>query len=48
MNILTSLREGPRRFLARPFRYFGAEWERMAPRERRWVTGLPTFASRWV
>ena len=37
MNILTSLREGPRRFLARPFRYFGAEWERMAPRERRWV-----------
>jgi hypothetical protein len=40
MNILTSLREGPRRFLARPFRYFGAEWERMAPRERRWVTGL--------
>jgi hypothetical protein len=37
---LANLRVTLRGAFARPFRYFGAEWERMAPRERAWVTGL--------
>ncbi len=40
MNVFGKLRERARGVFGRPFRYFGAEWERMAPRERRWVTGL--------
>jgi type II secretory pathway component PulM len=40
LNAFTKVRERLRGMLARPFRYFSAEWERMAPRERRWVTGL--------
>lgn len=39
-NLFGSVRDRLRRVFGRPFRYFGAEWERMAPRERRWVTGL--------
>ena len=40
MSVLVKLRERTQRIFARPFRYFTAEWERMAPRERRWVAGL--------
>lgn len=39
-NIAGAVGERGRRVFGRPFRYFGAEWERMAPRERRLVTGL--------
>lgn len=40
MSIVTTLRESLGRGLGRPFAYVGAEWERMAPRERRWVAAL--------
>ncbi|MES1171798.1 MAG: hypothetical protein ABUL77_01050 [Bacteroidota bacterium] len=40
MSVLTNVREKMRGAFGRPFRYFGAEWERMPPRERRWVAGL--------
>ena len=40
MSVLTSVRESIGRSLNRPVSYFAAEWERMAPRERRWVAVL--------
>ena len=40
MSIVTTKRESLGRGLGRPFAYLGAEWERMAPRERRWVAAL--------
>ena len=40
MSVLTSVRETIGRSLNRPVSYFAAEWERMAPRERRWVAVL--------
>jgi type II secretory pathway component PulM len=40
MNIFAKIGERLRGMVGRPFRYFSAEWERMAPRERRWVAGL--------
>lgn len=40
MSVIVKIRDKIRGVFARPFRYFGAEWERMAPRERRWVAGL--------
>ena len=40
MSVLTSMRESVGRSLSRPMAYFSAEWERMAPRERRWVAVL--------
>jgi len=40
MSVVSNVRDSMSRSLARPFAYVSAEWERMAPRERRWVTGL--------
>jgi Tfp pilus assembly protein PilO len=40
MNVIAKVRERVGRIFVRPLRYFSAEWERMAPRERRWVVGL--------
>lgn len=40
MNVLTKVREAVGRLFGRPARYLSAEWERMAPRERRMVIGL--------
>jgi type II secretory pathway component PulM len=40
MSVLTSVRETVGRSVSRPVAYFAAEWERMAPRERRWVAVL--------
>ena len=40
MSVLTTMRESVARSLARPLAYFSAEWDRMAPRERRWVAVL--------
>ena len=40
MSVLTQVRESVGRSLSRPVAYFSAEWERMAPRERRWVAVL--------
>jgi general secretion pathway protein M len=40
MSVLTSMRESVGRSLSRPITYFTGEWERMAPRERRWVAAL--------
>jgi len=40
MSVASNLRDSLRRGLARPFGYLSSEWERLAPRERRWVTGL--------
>ena len=40
MSVLTSMRESLGRSISRPVTYFSAEWERMAPRERRWVAVL--------
>jgi general secretion pathway protein M len=40
MSVVSNLRDSVSRGLARPFAYVTAEWERMAPRERRWVTAL--------
>jgi general secretion pathway protein M len=40
MSALTDIRAKIRQGLGRPFVYLGSEWDRMAPRERRWVAGL--------
>ncbi len=40
MSVVTSVRESIGRSINRPVSYFAAEWERMAPRERRWVAVL--------
>jgi general secretion pathway protein M len=40
MSALENLRESMGRNLRRPVVYLAAEWERLAPRERRWVTVL--------
>jgi general secretion pathway protein M len=40
MSVVTTIRESLGRGLSRPFAYLGGEWERMAPRERRWVAVL--------
>jgi type II secretory pathway component PulM len=40
MSVLTSIKESTARALGRPFAYIGAEWDRLAPRERRSVTAL--------
>jgi Tfp pilus assembly protein PilN len=40
MSVLTQVRESVGRSFSRPMAYFSAEWERMAPRERRWVAVL--------
>jgi type II secretory pathway component PulM len=40
MSALSTVRESLSRALARPFSYVSGEWERLAPRERRWVTAL--------
>jgi Tfp pilus assembly protein PilN len=40
MSVLTSTRDSLKQGLARPVSYLRGEWERLAPRERRWVTAL--------
>lgn len=40
MSALTNVRDRLRAGLSRPFSYLTGEWERLAPRERRWVTVL--------
>jgi Tfp pilus assembly protein PilO len=40
MSALTGLRDRAKGALGRPFSYFSGEWERLAPREKRWVTVL--------
>jgi hypothetical protein len=40
MSLLGTIRGRSRQALARPFRYFSAEWDRMPVRERRWITAL--------
>jgi hypothetical protein len=40
MTAFTDARDFLRRGLGRPFGYLSGEWERLAPRERRWVTAL--------
>src|SRR5579872_5853682 len=40
MSVLSSVKESTGRVLGRPFAYVGAEWERLAPRERRSVAAL--------
>jgi len=40
MSLLATIRDRARELLARPFRYFSAEWDRMPVRERRWITVL--------
>lgn len=40
MNVIAKIRQALGRLFVRPARYLSAEWERMAPRERRWVIGL--------
>ncbi|HET6148052.1 MAG TPA: hypothetical protein VFH68_11030 [Polyangia bacterium] len=40
MSVLTRVRDSVGRSVSRPVAYFSAEWERMAPRERRWVAVL--------
>ena len=40
MSVVSNVRESLARALARPMAYLAGEWERMAPRERRWVTAL--------
>jgi type II secretory pathway component PulM len=40
----TKVREAVRRALSRPTGYFLGEWERMAPRERRWLAALSATA----
>jgi type II secretory pathway component PulM len=40
MSLVAKIRDRVRSVFGRPFRYFDAEWERMAPRERRLVAGL--------
>jgi type II secretory pathway component PulM len=40
VSALGNLRDTTRRWLSRPTVYLTGEWERLAPRERRWVTVL--------
>jgi hypothetical protein len=40
MSALTNIRAGIARVVRRPVAYFSKEWDRLAPRERRWVAGL--------
>ena len=40
MNPIATARDRVTRVFGRPVKYLSAEWERMAPRERRWVAGL--------
>ena len=40
MSLLVQLRDKVRTILGRPFKYLGAEWDRMAVRERRSLTAL--------
>lgn len=40
MSVLGNIRDSVRRRVSRPFAYLSAEWERLAPRERRWLTVL--------
>ena len=40
MSALDTIRQSMGRSLRRPVVYLAAEWERLAPRERRWVTVL--------
>jgi hypothetical protein len=40
MSVVTSARDSIKQGLARPVSYLRGEWERLAPRERRWVTAL--------
>jgi general secretion pathway protein M len=40
MSVLTNIRETAVRIFGRPYGYARAYWERLAPRERRWVTIL--------
>jgi hypothetical protein len=40
MSVLTAVRDSVGRSLSRPLSYVSAEWDRMAPRERRWVAVL--------
>jgi type II secretory pathway component PulM len=39
-TVTTKVREGARRLTARPLNYLTGEWERMAPRERRWLAAF--------
>jgi hypothetical protein len=38
MSVASNLRESVRRGLARPVSYFSAEWERLAPKQKQFVT----------
>jgi general secretion pathway protein M len=40
MSALANIRAGIARAVRRPVGYFNKEWDRLAPRERRWVAGL--------
>jgi general secretion pathway protein M len=40
MSALENVRGAVGRMFRRPVGYFNQEWDRLAPRERRWVTGL--------
>jgi general secretion pathway protein M len=40
MSVLSNLRESVTRLVRRPIAYLVGEWERLAPREKRWVTAL--------
>jgi len=40
MRLVDNVRDRAQRTLGRPIVYLSAEWDRMAPRERRWVAGL--------
>lgn len=40
MSVLSTVKESTGRVLGRPFAYVGAEWDRLAPRERRSVAAL--------
>lgn len=40
MKLWTKARDRVRGVASRPFGYVAAEWERMGPRERKWVAGL--------
>ena len=40
MSLLSNIRAGVAGLVRRPVAYFSQEWDRLAPRERRWVAGL--------
>jgi general secretion pathway protein M len=40
MSVLDNLRDTGRRLFRRPVAYLSGEWERLAPREKRWVSVL--------